>query len=204
MALTVPKTTMPAGGWPLVIFAHGTGGSFRSHVPEGVAANLAGAMSSAGVATPMAVLGIDQVETGTRRGASTESPDNLFYNFANPGASRGNPMQGAADQASLFDPRQVARARRVAHRERDQVRRVRVLGPLAGGDRRGDRDAVREGLRRCRSQRRGGEPHRCAAHEDEPRGRGRRRAGGDSKTRPSTSTTPCSPSCRRRSIKTIR
>ncbi|MGO8999581.1 MAG: hypothetical protein ACLQVI_40160 [Polyangiaceae bacterium] len=102
MALTVPKTTMPAGGWPLVIFAHGTGGSFRSHVPEGVAANLAGAMSSAGVATPMAVLGIDQVETGTRRGASTDSPDNLFYNFGNPGASRGNPIQGAADQASLL------------------------------------------------------------------------------------------------------
>jgi hypothetical protein len=50
----------------------------------------------------MAVLGIDQVETGTRRGASTDSPDNLFYNFANPGAARGNPVQGAVDQASLL------------------------------------------------------------------------------------------------------
>ncbi len=102
MALTVPKTTMPAGGFPLVVYAHGTGGSFRSHVTEGVAANLAGATSSAGVKTPIAVLGIDQVETGTRRGASTDSPDNLFYNFANPAASRGNPLQGAADQASLL------------------------------------------------------------------------------------------------------
>jgi len=102
MALTVPKATMPAAGFPLVVYAHGTGGSFRSHVPEGVAANLTGAMSSKGMATPMAVLGIDQVETGTRRGASTQSPDQLFYNFANPGASRGNPLQGAADQASLL------------------------------------------------------------------------------------------------------
>jgi hypothetical protein len=102
MGLTVPKTTMPSDGWPLVIFAHGTGGSFRSHVPEGVAANLAAATSSAGTVVPMAVLGIDQVETGTRRGTSTESPDDLFYNFANPGASRGNPVQGAADQASLL------------------------------------------------------------------------------------------------------
>jgi hypothetical protein len=102
MALTVPKTTMPAGGFPLVVYAHGTGGSFRSHVPEGVAANLTAATSSAAAATPMAVLGIDQVETGTRRGTSTESPDNLFYNFANPAASRGNPLQGAADQASLL------------------------------------------------------------------------------------------------------
>jgi hypothetical protein len=102
LSLTVPKTTMPAGGWPLVVYAHGTGGSFRSHVTEGVATNLAGATTAAGVATPIAVLGIDQVETGTRRGASTDSPDNLFYNFANPGAARGNPVQGAADQASLL------------------------------------------------------------------------------------------------------
>ena len=94
MALTVPKgSPMPAGGWPLLVYAHGTGGSFRSHVPEGVAARMA--------AVGVAVLGIDQVEHGTRRGASQESPDNLFYNFANPAAARGNPLQGAADQVSL-------------------------------------------------------------------------------------------------------
>ena len=49
----------------------------------------------------IAVLGIDQVETGTRRGASTEPPDDLVYNFANPSAARGNFVQGAADQMSL-------------------------------------------------------------------------------------------------------
>jgi hypothetical protein len=49
----------------------------------------------------IAVLGIDQVETGTRRGSSTDSPDNLFFNYANPAAGRGNPLQGAADQISL-------------------------------------------------------------------------------------------------------
>ncbi|HEX9297990.1 MAG TPA: hypothetical protein VF881_19250, partial [Polyangiaceae bacterium] len=44
LSLTVPKaTTMPAKGWPLVIYAHGTGGSFRSHVQEGVAKTLASA-----------------------------------------------------------------------------------------------------------------------------------------------------------------
>jgi hypothetical protein len=42
------------------------------------------------------------VETGPRRGKSTDTPDNLFYNFSNPGAGRGNPLQGAADQLSLF------------------------------------------------------------------------------------------------------
>ena len=30
-----------------------------------------------------------------------ESPDNLFFNFQNPAAARGNPIQGAADQLSL-------------------------------------------------------------------------------------------------------
>jgi hypothetical protein len=94
MSLTVPKgSAMPAGGWPLLVYAHGTGGSFRTDIPEGVA----GRMAAIGVA----VLGIDQVEHGTRRGASQDSPDNLFFNFANPAAARGNPLQGAADQISL-------------------------------------------------------------------------------------------------------
>jgi hypothetical protein len=93
MALTVPKGTMPAAGWPLVVYAHGTGGSFRSHINEGVAKREA--------AQGIAVLGIDQVEHGTRRGTSMASPDDLFYNFANPQAARGNPLQGAADQMAL-------------------------------------------------------------------------------------------------------
>jgi hypothetical protein len=100
MALTVPKgASMPANGWPLVVYAHGTGGSFRSHAGE-VAASLAVAGAPSG-SVPMAVLGIDQVQHGPRRGSSDESPNNLFYNFANPHAARGNPLQGAADQLAL-------------------------------------------------------------------------------------------------------
>ena len=49
----------------------------------------------------MAVLGIDQVQHGPRRGASDASPSDLFFNFVNPAAARGNPLQGAADQMSL-------------------------------------------------------------------------------------------------------
>jgi pimeloyl-ACP methyl ester carboxylesterase len=86
---------MPSAGWPLVVFAHGTGGSFRDHATDAVA----GALSSGDV--KFAVLGIDQVEHGPRRGSSEESPDNLFFNFLNPKAARGNPIQGAADQLSL-------------------------------------------------------------------------------------------------------
>jgi hypothetical protein len=100
MSLTVPKgATMPANGWPIVIYAHGTGGSFRSHIREGIASALATVGGDNTVA--FAVLGIDQVQHGPRRGASTDTPDNLFYNFANPNAARDNAMQGAADQMSL-------------------------------------------------------------------------------------------------------
>jgi len=49
----------------------------------------------------MAVLGIDQVEHGPRRGSSELKPDVLFFNFTNVDAARGNPLQGAADQLSL-------------------------------------------------------------------------------------------------------
>lgn len=95
MAVTVPKGAMPAAGFPLVVFAHGTGGSFRDHVR----AEVAGALAKA--TTPMAVLGYDQVEHGPRRGASTLSPNVLFFNFRNPDAARGNSLQGAADVISM-------------------------------------------------------------------------------------------------------
>ncbi len=97
LALTVPKGTMPATGWPLVVYAHGTGGSFRSHINEGLAARLANIEGT----TNVAVLGIDQVGHGTRRGASTLAPQNVFFNFPNPPAARGNVLQGAADQIAL-------------------------------------------------------------------------------------------------------
>lgn len=96
LSLTLPKSAAPAGGWPLVVFAHGTGGSFRSHV----SADVAGVLASNAL-HPAAVLGIDQVEHGPRRGGSTKSPNELFFNFANPDAARGNPLQGAADQLAL-------------------------------------------------------------------------------------------------------
>jgi hypothetical protein len=96
LSLTVPKGGgMPTAGWPLVVFAHGTGGNFRDHVSGSVA----GALSTGSV--KFAVLGIDQVDHGPRRGDSTVAPDQLFFNFLNPQASRGNPIQGAADQLSL-------------------------------------------------------------------------------------------------------
>jgi hypothetical protein len=101
LSLTVPKGNMPGEGWPLVVFAHGTGGSFRSHVTSSVAGALSKAPLPGGDSIGLAVLGIDQVQHGTRRGKSDQDPEDLFFNFANPAAARGNPLQGAADQLAL-------------------------------------------------------------------------------------------------------
>jgi hypothetical protein len=93
MAVTVPKTAAPASGYPVTIYAHGTGGSFRSHAIDGSGRMLA----KAGFAT----VGIDQVQHGPRRGESKMHPNDLFFNFANPHAARYNAQQGAADQHAL-------------------------------------------------------------------------------------------------------
>jgi predicted esterase len=95
-AMTVPKSAAPPEGWPLVVFGHGTGGSFRSFVGNGVAEALATA------STPMVVVGFEGVVHGARRGASTRDPDNLMFNVINPRAARDNHLQGAVDVLQLL------------------------------------------------------------------------------------------------------
>lgn len=98
-AMTIPRAaTMPSSGWPLMIHGHGTGGSFRGAARGNLATNVT---VGDGVLSPAATLTIDLPEHGARRGASTRSPDQLFYNFANPRAARDNVTQGAIDLMSL-------------------------------------------------------------------------------------------------------
>ncbi len=99
-ALTVPVGTPPVNGWPIVLYAHGTGGSEMSFVDNGVA----GWMAQAGAA----VMGLEQVQHGDRRKLSSSeaalevnSPERLFYNFINPYAARDNNVQSAADYFQL-------------------------------------------------------------------------------------------------------
>jgi len=100
-SLAVPKGTAPAAGWPLVVYSHGTGGSYRSEIELGLAADYAGGAASGGAAVPMATLGYDGILHGTRNGGSTASPDSLVYNFYNPHAARDNNLQAAADLLAL-------------------------------------------------------------------------------------------------------
>jgi hypothetical protein len=99
-SLTVPVGTAPAGGWPVVLYGHGTGGSYRGHAADGSAAALSTiVLPGVGTQVRAAVLGFDQVGHGPRRGVAgqTTSPNDIVFNFANPASGRGTMAQGATD-----------------------------------------------------------------------------------------------------------
>jgi predicted esterase len=87
-SLSVPSTPPPPNGYPLVLFAHGTGGDYQSYIGNGVAADLA--------AVGIAVLGVDQIHHGERNPTETAS-ELLVYNVTNPLAFRDNARQSALD-----------------------------------------------------------------------------------------------------------
>jgi hypothetical protein len=98
-ALAVPNATAcpePADGYPIVLYAHGTGGDYRSMLGGAHEAENLGARC-------IATMGIDQVFHGDR--LEQGSPDLLFFNVLNPVAGRANATQSAIDlvqQARLF------------------------------------------------------------------------------------------------------
>lgn len=91
-ALCVPKGAQPAEGWPILTYAHGTGGDYRSFVRKDVADYL----GSLGIAS----ISIDQPLHGERLGGEGD-PEMNFYNFLNPLAGRDNSRQSAIDSLVL-------------------------------------------------------------------------------------------------------
>lgn len=108
--LVVPvaaKCPMPAGGYPIALYAHGTGGSYKSVISESHPIGTVLARQC------IASMGVDQIFHGTRPGApqpegtseSLAQIETLFFNFGNPLAARTNGRQSAIDvtqQARLF------------------------------------------------------------------------------------------------------
>jgi predicted esterase len=86
-ALSVPDGATPAAGWPIVIYAHGTGGDYESFIADGTASRLA--------EQGLAVISTDQVLHGPRNPGG--NPEIDFFNIGNPFAARDNALQGAAD-----------------------------------------------------------------------------------------------------------
>ncbi|HWU89564.1 MAG TPA: hypothetical protein VN253_20020 [Kofleriaceae bacterium] len=85
--LSVPVGPMPAAGWPIAIYAHGTGGNHITFFEDGTALSLA--------REGIAVISTDQVLHGPRNPGGNEEID--FFNVSNPFAMRDNSLQGAAD-----------------------------------------------------------------------------------------------------------
>lgn len=101
-ALTIPSGPMPEEGWPVVLYAHGTGGDFRSFIRKGVAERLARVRDKQGQEVArLAMVGIDQVIHGTRAPAGT-FPDVLAFNMTNPKSWAHNLVQGGIDNFSLL------------------------------------------------------------------------------------------------------
>lgn len=100
--LDVPKAAkcpMPTKGYPLVLYAHGTGGDYQSFDRDGTGAALADQC--------VASMGIDQIFHGERPGAppaSDPSRDSkiafLFFNVDNIMAARTNGRQAAIDEVA--------------------------------------------------------------------------------------------------------
>ena len=106
-ALAVPdaaKCPVPAAGYPIVLYAHGTGGDYRSYIDDGTAQAL--------TSRCLAAMGVDQIFHGVRPGAPAENDPQrettielLFFNLDNILAARTSNRQSAIDvvqQARLF------------------------------------------------------------------------------------------------------
>ena len=89
-ALSVPSGPVPASGWPLSIYSHGTGGDYKSFVDDSTADLLA--------REGIAVISTDQVLHGPRNPSG--NPELDFFNFGNAYAARDNALQGIADAFS--------------------------------------------------------------------------------------------------------
>lgn len=94
IGISIPaEMPMPAGGWPVVLYSHGTGGSYESTFSDSVSDRL----GRVGVA----VVGYDQTLHGPRDPTGSD-PNLTFFNLFNPVAARDNVRQGAADLAVLI------------------------------------------------------------------------------------------------------
>jgi hypothetical protein len=99
-SLVVPvesQCPMPPNGYPLALYAHGTGGNFESVWQE------EGGFGTTLPPLCVAAMGVDQIFQGLRPGAPPAGPnyenevDLLFFNVFNPVAARTNGRQGAVD-----------------------------------------------------------------------------------------------------------
>ena len=93
IGITTPKdlANPPADGFPVVIYAHGTGGDYLS-IADGSGLSTAAQLAKNGIVG----IGFDQPLHGTRATDDTD-PSLHTFNYVNPEAALGNFRQGAVD-----------------------------------------------------------------------------------------------------------
>lgn len=113
-ALMLPEGTPPPGGWPVVIYAHGTGGDYHSAIPLSGAID-DGWSTTSGYAVKdegynlakkgIALISYDQPYHGTRNARVPDCTDTCpqlyTFNFLNPKAARDGFRQSALDAVQL-------------------------------------------------------------------------------------------------------
>ncbi len=96
--LSVPHGTEPEGGWPTVLYSHGTGGDCFTFAYSGADDEEATVLGREGIA----VIGISQPLHADRATLDTNAELDSF-NYNNPYAGRTNFRQGALDQVYLAE-----------------------------------------------------------------------------------------------------
>jgi predicted esterase len=99
--VSVPNAEMPKDGWPVIIYAHGTGGDYLSFMREALDVRAALIETPGEEPVRMAMIGIDQVLHGPRD-PSHGDPEITFFNMTNLEAARENVKQGAVDDFQLL------------------------------------------------------------------------------------------------------
>jgi hypothetical protein len=145
--LTIPKTSMPEGGYPLLVAAHGTGGSATDFLGEDNFAGWAAREGIAAVSTDQPLHGSADPE-GARPGSRERrgfriagiplslfrgqplGADLAFYNPLNPAATRDNLRQAAID-ASLLARLLMATDFATAEKP-DSKKPQKLLAPIPG------------------------------------------------------------------------
>jgi hypothetical protein len=100
-SLAIPLGETPANGWPIVMYAHGTGGDWHSYISEKVGSSLA--------RQGVACIAIDQIHHGIRDLGACDGMQDVdschaleFFNYLVPTAGRDNVRQSAVDFISLM------------------------------------------------------------------------------------------------------
>lgn len=134
-ALSVPNADMPRDGWPVILYAHGTGGDYLTFVRETLDVRAAHIELPDGSLQRMAMISIDQVLHGPRD-PSHGDPEITFFNMTNLDAARANVQQGAADDFQLLrlvENFAIEKAPMTGQPIRFDNRRIYFVGHSQGG-----------------------------------------------------------------------